>query len=154
MSVTETIIFPFFFFVNKQPIFLFQWPFSLFVGKTCISDSIFPEIFFACGGLTKFKKTCHSDRIFAETFSAFSGLINLRVAFRNSFFSQKTVSKTLPLLSGVFQTAFWVKKEFPNVTQKSISPPQATKNSAKIRLLRHVFGTNRENGHWERKIGC
>ena len=44
-TVTKTIIFPFF-FVNKQPIFLSQWPFSLFVGKTCLSDCIFPELFF------------------------------------------------------------------------------------------------------------
>ena len=58
------------------------------------------------------------------------------------FFSlKKTVSKTL---SSVFQTAFWVKKEFPNVTHKLISPPQAKKFSAKIRSLRQVFATKRK----------
>ena len=84
-TVTETIIFPFF-FVNKQPIFLSQWPFSLFA-KICLSDRIFPENFFACGGLT-----------------------NLWVTFRNYFFTQKTVWKTL--LSSVFDT-FLSKKRIP-----------------------------------------
>ena len=83
-TVTETIIFPFF-FVNKQPIFLSQWPFSLFVAKTCLSDRIFSEIFFDCGGLT-----------------------NLWVTFRNYFFTQKTVWKTL--LSSVFDTFLSQKK--------------------------------------------
>ena len=136
----------FFFFVFQEkikfPIFLSQWPFSLFVAKTCLSDRIFPEFFFACGELTKFEKTCHSDRIFAENFFACGGLINLWVTFGNSFFTQKTVTKTL--LSNVFQTAFWVKKEFPNVTHKLISPPQAKKVSAKIRSLRQAFATKRK----------
>ena len=152
----EKLLFFFFFFVFQEkikfPIFLSQWPFSLFVAKTCLSDRIFPEFFFACGGLTKFEKTCHSDRIFAENFFACGGLINLRVTFGNSFFTQKHVSKTL--LSSVFQTGFWVKKEFPNVIYKLISPPQAKECSAKIRSLRQVFATKRKNGHWDRKIGC
>ena len=136
----------------KFPIFLSQWPFSLFVGKTCLSDRIFPEKFFAC-----------------------SGLINLRVTFGNSFFTQKAVWKTI--LSSLFQTAFWVKKEFPIVTRKLISlpqaktfsgeirslrqvfpnlvsPPQAKTISGKIWSVRQVFPTKRENGHWDRKIGC
>ena len=67
------------------------------------------------------------------------------------FFTQKTVSKTL--LSSVFRTAFWVKKEFPNVTHKLISPPQAKKFSAKYGRW-DKFSRRRENGHWDRKIGC
>ena len=128
MSVTETYFFGgkqqnlpslrqlsfHFFFVNKQPIFLSQWPFSLFVAKTCLSDRIFAEKFFAC-----------------------DGLINLWVTFGNSFFTQKAVWKTL--LSSVFETVFWVKKEFLNVTRKLISPRQAKKFSAKIRSLWQVF---------------
>ena len=113
-----------FFFVFQEkikfPIFLPQWPFSLFVGKACLSDRIFSEFFFACG------------------------LINLRGTFGNSFFTQKAaVWKTLPI--SVFHTAFWVKKEFLNVTRKLISA-QAKKNSEKIRSLRQVFPTKRENG--------
>ena len=125
-TVTETIIFPFF-FVNKQPIFLSQWPFSLFA-KTCLSDRIFPEIFFASSGWLIYE-------------------LHLGILFL-----LKKVSKTL--LSSVFQTVFWVKKEFPNVTHKLISPPQAKKFWVKIRSLRQVFATKRENGHWDRKIGC
>ena len=90
------------FFVNKQPILLSQWPFSLFVAKTCLSDRICAEYSFACGGL-----------------------INLWITFRNSFFTQKAVWKTL--LSSFFETVFWVKKEFPNVTRKLISPPKRKK---------------------------
>ena len=102
-TVTETIIFPFL-FVNKQLIFLSQWPFSLFVAKTCLSDRIFTQNFFACGGL-----------------------INFWVTFGNSFFTQKAVWKTPPRNGSVFETVFWVKREFPNVTRKLISPLQATK---------------------------
>ena len=155
LSPNSQILFVFFFVFQEKikfPIFLSQWPFSLFVAKTCLSDRIFPEFFFACGGLTKFEKTCHSDRIFAEKFFACGRLINLRVTFGNSFFTQKTLSNTL--LSSVFQTAFWVKKEFPNVTHKLISSPQAKNFCVKIRSLRQVFATKRENGHWDRKIGC
>ena len=107
-----------FFFVFQEkikfPIFLSQWPFSLFVAKTCLSDRIFPEFFFACGGL-----------------------INLRVTFGNSFFTQKTASKTL--LSSIFQTAFWAKKEFPNVIHKLISPPQAKKMFCKNTVAETSF---------------
>ena len=59
------------FFVTKQAIFLSQWPFSLFVGKTCLSNRIFSEMFFACG------------------------LINWRVTFGNSFFTQKSCLKDI-----------------------------------------------------------
>ena len=79
-TVTETIIFPYFCKINNL-IFLSQWPFSLFVGKTCLSDRIFLEIFFTYGWL-----------------------INLWVTFGNSFFTQKAVWTTL--LSSVFQTTF------------------------------------------------
>ena len=89
------------------------------------------------------------------------------------FFHSKTCLKDTT--SSVFEICFWVKKEFPNVTRKLISPPQAKKisakmrslwqvfsnlvsppqakkNSGKIRSLRQVFATKRENGHWDRKI--
>jgi hypothetical protein len=80
-----------FFFVFQEKIkfsiFLSIWPSSLFVAKTCLSDRIFPQIFVACGGLTKFEKNCHSDHFFAC-----GGLINLRIRLRN-FFSDSFLSE-------------------------------------------------------------
>ena len=52
----------------KFPIFLSQWPFSLFIGKTCLSDCVFSGFFFACAGFIKFEKICLSDRIFSQIF--------------------------------------------------------------------------------------
>ena len=62
------------------------------------------------------------------------------------FFHSKNCLKDTTVLSkfSVFQTGFWVKKEFSNVTHKLISPPQAKKFSAKIRSLRQVFETKRK----------
>ena len=74
---------------------------------------------------------------FCRTFFACGGLINLRVTFGNSFFTQKAVWKTL--LSSVFETVFLVKKEFPNVTRKLISPPQAKKNSGENTVAETSF---------------
>ena len=78
----KTIVFFFFVFQEKIKfrIFLSQCPFSLFVGKACLSDRIFSENFFVCGGWLLYK--LH------------------------------------------WGTAFWVKKEFPNVTHKVMSPLQ------------------------------
>ena len=54
----------------------------------------------------------------------------------------------------VFQTTFLVKKEFQNVTRKLVSLPQAKKLWGNIRSPRQVFLSKRENGHWDRKVGC
>jgi len=78
MSVTDTFFFGgkqltlsfHFFLITKQLIFLSEWPFSLFVEKTCLRDRISLEIVFACGGL-----------------------INLRITFGNSFSTQKEFPK-------------------------------------------------------------
>ena len=43
------------------------------------------------------------------------------------------------LSESVFQTAFWVKKEFPNVTHKLISPPQAKNFSGKNTVAETSF---------------
>ena len=90
-----------------------------------VSVTVFsPKFFSPAAGWLNLKKTCLSDRIFPGNFFACGRLINLRVTF-GILFTQKAVWKTP--LSSVFQTAFWVKKEFPNVTYKLISPPQAKK---------------------------
>ena len=127
------VLFFFFSFSKKKliSIFLSQWPLSLFITKTCLSDRIFPEMFFAWGGLTKFEETCHSDRIFPKNFSPAAGWL------------------IYELHLGIL---FSLKKEFPNVTHKLISQPRVKKISRKIRSLRQVFPTKRENGHWDRKI--
>ena len=70
---------------------------------------------------------------FSEIVFACGRLINWRVTFGNSFFHSKSCLKDI---SSVFQTAFWVKKEFPNGTRQLISPPQAKIFSGKIRSLR------------------
>jgi hypothetical protein len=41
--------------------------------KTWLSDGIFPEFFFACGGVNKFEKTCLNDRILPKIFSTAAG---------------------------------------------------------------------------------
>ena len=91
------------------------------------------------------------------------------------FFHSKNCLKNTTLVASL--TLLWVKKEFPNVTRKIISspqaknfrekirslwqvfsilvsPPQAKKHLGKIRSLRQVSVTKRENGHWDRRIGC
>ena len=60
----------FFFFSSGKP-------------KTRLSDGIFSEIFFACGGLTKFEKTCLNDRILPKIFF-------FKLLFEISFFPDFT----------------------------------------------------------------
>ena len=143
----ERILFFLFFVFHEKikfSIFLSQWPFSLFVTKTCLSDRIFPEFFFAWGWLTKFEKTCHSDSIFSENFFACGGLIILRVTFENSFFTQKVVG----------QTTFWVKKEFPNVTHKLISQPQVKKFREKYGRWDKFSRRKEKTVPKTKKLGC
>ena len=141
--------------------------------RKLVSATVFsPNFFSPAVGWLNLRKLVTATVFLPKMFSPAAGW--LIYEFGNSFFTQKAVWKTL--LSSVFETVFWVKKEFPNVTHKLISPPQAKtfsakirslwqvfsnlvsppqakKNSGKIRSLRQVFATKGENGHWDRKIG-
>ena len=106
--------------------------FSIFKKKLnfqffCLSDRF----------LSSSRKLVTATVFLPKMFSPAAGWLIYELHLGILFSLKKTVSKTL--LSSVFQTAFWVKKEFPNVTRKVISPPQAKKMFSKNMVAETSF---------------